>query len=75
MRKNFLPKIDAVFSPEIILNLVQMVYVNFKDIYINSKIDGIIRSLSQEELVILKEKLQEQDIKSSQKLVRTKNVL
>ena len=63
---------NGVFSPEIILNLIEQVYPNFKQIYIDNKIDGIIKSLSQEELLVLKEKLQGYE-KSVQKLVRTKN--
>lgn len=63
---------NGVFSPEIILNLIEQVYPNFKQIDIDNKIDGIIKSLSQEELLVLKEKLQGYE-KTSQKLVRTKN--
>ena len=46
-----------VFSPEIILNLINQIYPNFEQIYINDKIDGIINSLTEEELLILREKL------------------
>lgn len=45
------------FSPEIILNLIDQVYPNFEQININNKIDGILNSLSQEELLTLKERL------------------
>lgn len=62
----------GVFDPEIILNLIEQVYPNFKQIDIDNKIDGIIKSLSQEELLVLKEKLQGYE-KTTQKLVRTKN--
>lgn len=49
----------GVFNPKIILKLIELVYPNFEQIYINNKIDGIIKSLSKEELLVLKEKLQE----------------
>lgn len=60
---------EGVFSPEIILNLIEQIYPNFEQISINNKIDRIIKSLSQEELLVLKERLQSQDIKE---LVRKK---
>lgn len=63
---------NGLFSSEIILNLIEQVYPNFEYIYTSNKIDGIIRSLSQEELLILKEKLQEYE-KTDKKLVRTKS--
>jgi len=58
-----------VFSPEIILNFIEQIYPNFEQININNKIDKIIKSLSQKELLTLKERLQEQDTKE---LVRRK---
>lgn len=45
------------FSPEIILNLIEQIYPNFEQIHINNKIDRIINSLSQKELLTLKERL------------------
>ena len=45
------------FSPEIILNLIEQIYPNFEQIYINNKIDQIINCLSQKELLTLKERL------------------
>ena len=60
---------EGEFSPEIILNIIEQIYPRFKEIYIDNKIDGIIKALSQEELLTLKERLQSQDIKE---LVRRK---
>ena len=45
------------FSPDIILNLINQIYPNFEQIHINNKIDRLINSLSQDELVVLKERL------------------
>ena len=49
------------FSPEIILTLIEQVYPNFEQIYLDNKINGIIDSLSQEELLLLKQKIQERE--------------
>jgi len=57
--KNFLPKMEGKFSPEIILTLIEQVYPNFEQIYLDNKINGIIDSLSLEELSLLKQKMQE----------------
>lgn len=48
-----------VFSAEIILNIINQVYPNFKQIDINNKIDKVINSLSPDELIVLKERLQQ----------------
>ena len=48
-----------VFSAENILNIINQVYPNFKQIDINNKIDKVIKSLSQDELIALKERLQQ----------------
>lgn len=45
------------FSPEIMLNLIEQIHLNIEQIRINNKIDGIINSLSQEELLALKTRL------------------
>lgn len=58
-KKNFLSKMDGVFEPKIIINIISQIYSNFKPIYINNKINGIIETLNQEELILLKDKLQE----------------
>lgn len=55
---------EGVFSPEIILNIINQVYIN-------NKIEGIIRSLFQEELVILKEKLEEQEKRETDNATKT----
>lgn len=61
------------FSPNIILNLINQIYPNFEQIYINNKIDGIINSLSQEELLVLKERLlTKQELQLVKKLTPTK---
>ena len=60
-RKKCLQIFKGVFSPEIILNLIEQVYPNFEQIYINNKINGIIDSLSLEELSLLKQKIQERE--------------
>ena len=49
---------NGIFSPEVILNLISQVYPN---LYFNSKINGIIDSLSREELLLLKQRLQEKE--------------
>lgn len=71
-RKKCLQIFKGVFSPEIILNLIEQVYPNFEQIYINNKIDRLINSLSQEELVVLKERLLEQELQLVKKLIPTK---
>ena len=66
---------NDVFSPEIILNIIEQVYPNFEQIKVNDKINRIIKSLSQEELLTLREKLngtEEQQI--VKKLTLTNNV-
>ena len=68
--KKFLPAMEGNFTPEAILDIIEQVYSNFQQIYINHKIDGIITSLSFEELLILKEKLKENDVKKLQKSKR-----
>ena len=45
---------NGIFSPEVILNLISQ-------IYFNGKINGIIDSLSLEELLLLKQRLQEKE--------------
>ena len=57
------------FSPEIILNIIEQIYPNFEQININNKIDRIIDSLSQEELLFLKERLQEREQQLVRKLI------
>lgn len=57
------------FSPEIILNLIEQIYPNFEQININNKIDRIINSLSEEELLTLKERLLEQEQQLVKKLI------
>lgn len=60
-RKKCLQIFKDAFSPEIILTLIEQVYPNFEQIYINNKINGIIDSLSLEELSLLKQKIQERE--------------
>lgn len=69
-KKNYLPKLEGLFSPEIILTLIEQVYPNFEQIYLDNKINGIIDSLSQEELLLLKQRIQERE---QQQLVRKLN--
>ena len=49
---------NGIFSPEVISNLISQVYPN---LYFNSKINGIIDSLSREELLLLKQRVQEKE--------------
>ena len=59
-RKKISPKMDDVFEPKIIIDIINQIYFNFKQIYINDKINKIIKSLNQEELNALRNRLQEQ---------------
>ena len=62
------------FRPEIILNLIEQVYSNFEQIHINNKIERIINSLSQEELLALKERLlTKEESQLVKKLTQTNN--
>ena len=72
-RKKCLQIFKDEFSPEIILNLIEQIYPNFEQIYINNKIDGIINSLSEEELIILKEKLTKKESQLTKKLTSSKH--
>ena len=60
---------EGVFGPKIILNLIEQIYPNFEQININNKIDRIIDSLSQEELLTLKQKLLDQEQQLVRKLI------
>ena len=60
-RKKCLQIFKDAFSPEIILNLIEQVYPNFEQIYLDNKINKIIDSLSLEELSLLKQKIQERE--------------
>lgn len=61
------------FSPKIILNIIEQIYPNLEQININNKIDGIIKSLSEEELLTLKERLLEQEQQSVKKLIQSRD--
>lgn len=64
--KKYIEVFKNEFSPEIILNIINQIYPNVKQIDINNKIDRVINSLSQEELLILREKLHKKTSKTLQ---------
>lgn len=63
-KKKFTTKMDGVFEPQIIIDIINQIYSNFEHIYYDNKINGIIDSLSQEELLLLREKSHKKTIET-----------